>query len=84
MRNVGEPPAGVFLGKMISGTNCVYFAFHLASLASIAAMRSGVFGWLSIHAGVVAPRAPVSVSSFLKSVFCGSVPIPALTSNAEA
>lgn len=30
-------------------------AFHFASLASIAAMRCGVLGWLIIHAGVAAP-----------------------------
>lgn len=55
-----------------------------ASSFSMAAIRSSVLGWLRSHAGTAAPRAPVSLSSFLNSDFCGSVPIPDLTSKAEA
>ena len=40
-----------------------------ASSFSMAAIRSPVLGWLRSHAGVAAPRAPVSFSSFWKSDF---------------
>lgn len=57
---------------------------HRASSASIAAMRSAVLGWLISQAGMPRPPMPVSRSSLAKRDFCGPVPIPALTSSAEA
>ena len=56
---------------------------HFASLPSIAAIRSAVLGWVSSQAGTV-PLLPVRAPSFKNSDFCGPVPIPDLTSRADA
>ena len=56
---------------------------HFASLPSIAAIRSAVLGWVSSQAGAV-PLWPVKAPSFKNSDFCGPVPIPDLTSRADA